>query len=741
MRAFTHTLLTSSALLLAQAIAAASHAQESGSSVRGADAAQFDEIVVTARKRNENLQDVPTAVTALGVAQMQDAGAVDIRDVARLTPGLFYRAFSNQVPTLWMRGIGTRSYDAGAEASIGTFIDGVYIGRFGAQLQDLADVERVEVLRGPQGALFGRNTIGGALSIVTRRPTEEFLAKANVTYGHAEEVGADTINVSGLLSGPIVGDKLLGQLSMSRSDFEGTTELQGTDRMANGTGTESVRGRLVLDPSDSLRLDLSADWFSSVADKYNWVWHGSNAGGTRPVVYGSLGALQLTDPDSYESAVTPPRSDANREGWGSNLTLDYRPRGVTLTSITAYRELDTDYYNDIDTTALATAITTADESSWQFSEELRLASEDGGPGTLDGRLDWLFGLYYFRESIDRVDGIPTGPDGFIVAGTDFAAEVETASWAAFAQLGIAITEALKLDLGLRYGEDDKEGDFATTGFLTFGFPFAVENDDSWDSLDPSVTLSYHFDDDVMAFVKYATGFKSGAYQYAAATALAARNVAEPEELESWEAGLRADWLDRSLRTNLNVFDYDYKDMQVPRVDSSAGFPIVVVSNAATSRVRGVELEAAAHLGDRLEFNLNYSWLDATYDDYVYSPALDFSGNDLVRAPQDTLGAALLFVQPLPIGELRARVGVEYVSSFHFETDNAKVDPGTEEPSHTTVDASLALLRGDWEFRLWGNNVTDEEVRATVLNVGSPFLLNEMWMPRRTIGLTVGVTFE
>jgi iron complex outermembrane receptor protein len=220
-----------------------------------------NDIVVTARKREERLQDVPIAVTALSATALEAAGAADTQDLAKLAPGLFYSSFAPSIPNVFVRGIGTRSYDAGAESSIGTFVDGVYIARFAAQIQDLADVERVEVLRGPQGALFGRNTIGGAINIVTQQPGAEFHADLGITYGQADHFDGEEASISALLSGPLAADRLYAQIAYTRRETDGATQIEGTNELANGATNEAARGRLVFRAGGDLEFDLSADTF------------------------------------------------------------------------------------------------------------------------------------------------------------------------------------------------------------------------------------------------------------------------------------------------------------------------------------------------------------------------------------------------------------------------------------------------------------------------------------------------
>jgi iron complex outermembrane recepter protein len=698
-----------------------------------------DEIVVTARKREERLQDVPLAVTALSMEALQAAGANSTQDLARLSPGLFYSAFTPSIPNLFVRGVGTRSYDAGAESSIGTFIDGVYIARFGSQIQELADVQRVEVLRGPQGALFGRNTIGGAINIVTQQPSDEFRANLGVTYGQAGNFDGDEAGVTALVSGPLVADELFGQVSYSRRETDGATQLDSSDDLVNGATNEAARARLVLRPAGDLEFDLSADAFRTF--DASWVWRSNDVGGLRPNVLFAAAPGPAVNPDPYITNLTPGQGGMSRDGWGANGTIRDTIGAINVTSITAYRESQNGFRNDLDGTSLDSVVQPSTEEASQFSQELRFASDADTQLPFGLRGDWLFGLYYFQEDISRFDNTSLGPDSFAPGITIInGADVSTESWAVFGQVGIDLTENLRLDIGLRTSSDSKDAHLFDdeTPFPVFSVPYEIDLSDSWSSTDPSVSLSYHVNPDLMIFASYSSGFKSGGFQFVATDPVSASQIVRPESVESYQAGVRADWFGNRLRTNLSVFHYDYTDIQVPRIEGIA----VHITNAATSTIEGLELEGYARFTDSLRLEYGYAYLDAHYDDYQFDAGKDFSGNELPRSPRNTLNAALVFETPTAIGDVTARVAGNYVDSFFFEPDNGEFDPGTEEPSHTTFNASLGLRNGAYSITLWGHNLGDEEARATVLNFGNGSALFtgnrllEVWAPRRTFGITL-----
>lgn len=696
-------------------------------------------IVVTARKREERMQDVPIAVTALSADTLQAAGAANTQDLARLSPGLFYSSFTPSIPNLFVRGVGTRSYDAGAEASVGTFVDGVYIARFGSQIQDLGDVERVEVLRGPQGALFGRNTIGGAINIVTRRPGDEAHADLVTSYGRADHFEGEDVSVSVVLSGPVVADQMYGQVSYTRRDSDGATALEGSGQLVNGAINEAGRARLLIRPAGTLEFDFSVDAFRT--SDATWIWTANDVGGARPNVLFAAGPGPAINPDPYQTSVTPGQGGIARDGWGANATITDTLAAIDITSITAYRESQNGFENDLDGSALDSVLQPSSETASQFSQELRFASQPDValPFGLQG--DWLFGVYYFEEDIDRLDSTILGADsllpGLVLSS---GAAVSTESWAAFAQLGIDLSERLRLDIGLRTGRDSKRAHLfdQETPFPAFSSPYELGLSDSWSSTDPSLSLSYHIEPDVMVFASYASGFKSGGFQFAATDPISASEVVRPESVNAYQVGLRADWFDSRLRTNITAFHYDYEDIQVPRIEGI----VVHTSNAATSTIEGVELEGFIRLSESFRVEYGYAYLDAHYDDYQFDVGKDFSGNQLPRSPENTLNLALVLEATTSFGDLSARLSGNYVDAFYFEPDNAEFDPGTREPSHTTFDASIGLSQGPYAITLWGRNLSDEEMRATVLNFGNGSVLFtgnrllEIWAPRRSFGVTL-----
>jgi iron complex outermembrane receptor protein len=728
--------------------AAWAQAAPTGEQARADGTRELGEVVVTARRRSEALQEVPVAVTAVSGSDLAAAGAVTTEDLSKMAPGLYYRASDPSKPQIYVRGVGTRGFDAGSDASVATFVDGVYIGRFGGQIQNVADLQRIEVLKGPQGALFGRNTIGGAINVVTRKPGQTFESHESVTYGRAAHFDGEEIDATALVSGPL-SDTISGQFAFARNDADGPMQETVTGRLRDGGGEASARARLVWSPDRKLDIDLVGDVFASVNS--DLTQRSTDVGGRRTAIFLAAPgtAPPPIDPDPFRASQTPGLGGIDIKGGGLSATATFAAAGFDFTSISAVRHINVDTSNDLDGTALSILNVMDKQDSTQVSQELRLASRPGGVLTFNDRIDWLLGLYYYREDTDGGDRLEFGPASvatLLNGGRTYAdivtQNVRTRSYAMFGQVGVRITEKLKLDVALRYGQDDKSAHLALSspaarpGVITS--PYDVHPGRSDSSVDPTVALSYKVSGNLLVYASYATGFKGGAFQYNALSAGAANQVAEPEALMAYQGGFKADLLDRRLRLDVAGFHYDYHNLQLSRfvTPPGGGVGAFTTVNAARSTINGVEVEGAILVGDHLTVDYGYAFLDAKYDRYLFTDRLDYSGNRMTRSPRNAGNLALTYVHPTGLGDLTFRGSMNFVDSFFFEADNAKVDPGTREPAHTTFDASAKLAKGRYEFTLWGRNLGDEAVRSAVASAQSGTRLLEVRAPRRTIGFTI-----
>jgi iron complex outermembrane receptor protein len=706
-----------------------------------ADQSGIIDIVVTARKQSESLQDVPMSISAVAGKDLENAGYTELNDVARLSGNVFFEAADRSKPQIYIRGVGTRSYDAGSDSSVGIFVDGVYLGRFGAMDMDLMDVERVELLRGPQGSLYGRNTIGGAISVVTRDPSSTVKGRLSGELG-ASDIGGDWLySLNAAISGPIAGDDVRGSLSVTRRYRAGYQPVSIANIRGGSEDAWSGRGKLMVNLGDAT-LRLSADY--SHLDGPPLVLVPNQLGGAAdnpgPVTPGFVTPAEPTDP--YHFSMDTPGQGIVKETYGGSAQLNVPFGAFELTSITALRKLKLSELDDLDGTTLPFQVYVADEDGQQFSQELRLNYKSD-------TLSVLVGAYYSKEDVTRTETINFGPASFLSALVspaplqwDFGLDLESKSSALFGQIQWEPVERLSLTFGGRYSWDEKNVVFDTRstvpGFIISNFTTPISR--KWHSFDPSVSLSYKFNDDVMGYVSYTSGFKSGAFQFIAVAPTIAQQVANPESVDSFEAGMRTTLLDRHLRLNAAVFSMNYRDLQQLRlVQFAPGVSSVLTTNAANSRIKGFEVEGRAVFDSNWSLDFSYGYLDARFKAYVFSPTLDFSGNRMQRAPESTLSLGLNFEAKTGLGDLSTRLGYAYRSSIFFEADNNVADPQSSEGPLGLWDASLNLKNGNWTIGIWGRNLTDERYRRQVLN-STGNAQRGIWAEPRTFGARISYDY-
>lgn len=674
--------------------------------------ATIEEVVVTARKKEESIQDVPMTISALSGGFMEDSGYTEMNDVERVVTNLIFDGLDRTKPLIFVRGIGSRTYDPGSDPSVGVFIDGVYLGRFGGMDMDLNDLERMEVLKGPQGTLYGRNTIGGAISVVTKDPTEEFEGSVSVEAGSSETSGDDLWSVSAGVKGPLGDSGLLGSLSVNHRERDGYIRVKNFNARGGNEDSTSFRAKLIVPIGDTASLKLAADY--TEADGPVLVFTRNDLNGRSPSVVG----IPVPEPtDLYEATASRGDLFTDKEIRGISSTLDWSWGEWDFTSITSYRELDWIATDDLDASELEVSFLTEDEESEQFSQELRMNfSTDNA--------DVLIGLFYGKEEVARHDYLDFGPDGLelFVPGVDllwdFGEELDSRSIALFGQVEWAVSERWSVTLGGRYSKDEKDFDYDVVTNNIFATSYVLGLSEDWDSFDPSISARFEYSDDIMFYASYASGYKSGAFQFFPSSVLAAQKVADPEEVDSYEVGMKSTLLDKRLKLNASVFQMDYQDLQLLSLSplGVGSVSAVLVSNAANSTIRGLELETQALLSDQWSLDFSYGYLDGEFDDYVRSPTQDFSGNKLARSPEHTVNLALNYTQEYAFGAVDARIGYSWRDEYFFEPDNNLIDPESVQDSGGLLDASVKIsMRDGWSVLIWGRNLGNKEMLSSVLN--------------------------
>ncbi|WP_333573792.1 TonB-dependent receptor [Sphingomonas sp.] len=690
-------LLASAALLAATP--AFAQDSEAGQTAEAAQA-QDGEIIVTARRRAESLIDVPIAVTAISGAQLNAAGALDITDIAQSAPNVSLEVSrgTNNTLSAFIRGVGQQDPVAGFEAGVGLYLDDVYLNRPQAAVLDIYDVERIEVLRGPQGTLYGRNTIGGAVKYVTKRIGSGPQLQVRGTYGTYNQ--ADLV-VSG--SAPI-GDTGLkvsaAGARLSRGGF-GTNLTTGQDNYNKDLW--AARGTVEYEPSSSTFFRISGDY---THDKSN------TRGGHRLIPGIVSGTPVLTDKFDSRGGLVNPRQDV--KAWGITGLAELRPTDwLTFRSITAYRKDDSATPIDFDALAAVQVDVPAFYNNKQFSQEAQLLVDTGG-------LSGLLGVYYLDAKAKTVFDVRL-PGG--VTALTFG-DVKTDTVAVFGDFTYDLTPMFSISAGGRYTWDQRQSRVLRQTFLGGGSPtfggtgvLAATTSDFRGSADfkkftPRASVSFKPSKDHTLYASWAKGFKGGGFdprgqtsacRTSSGTACTPAQIYDfmsfdPENVTSYELGYKASLFDRRLSFALAAFHADYTDVQVPgsigtTINGQQTF-IGITTNAGKARMRGVEFEgnliAARDLvapGGTLNLNWSVGYLDARYQRFIDSRGVDVANRRRIQNTPDWTASGTIGYS-VPVGD-EGQVAASFTASYRSASQQFELrTPMLDQPGFTLFDANL-----------------------------------------------------
>lgn len=693
----------------------------------------LEEVVVTAQHREENLQDVPIAITAIGSEDIRTADVSDINSISLRTPGFSMGTFNPAQPQLFIRGIGSNADGAGEDQSVVIFLDGVYLGRTAGQAFDLFDLERLEVLRGPQGTLYGKNAAGGALNIVTSKPSDELEAVIEVSAGDL-----DYLAVRGRLSGPL-GDNMAGKISFSHKERDGYVEslVANVDDM-NGYDNNGIRGQLLIRATDTLDILLSVD---ASDDERNGPGRTLGEGLALGSIVPSYPAELQTD--FYENLQSNEPS-AETETQGLSMQIDWDINFGTLTSITAYRSSEADVYDpqppvDFAYFPVITIENYFDEDSDQFTQEFRIASE------ASDSLFWQAGVFYLNEEVDRneyFDGIIGAPLGGAPTGTAVPTGAniqtnETESFGLFAQGTWSFSDKWDLTIGARYTDEKKEAtNRSQPNFVNILEEFDVEIDESWDAFTPKVALNYYLGD-ITLYGTVSTGFKSGGFQGSAPTEAAATTPFDEETVTNYEAGIKGTVLDNSLRFSATAFYTQYDDLQVLiQTVGPGGIPGPnLTQNAGEAESQGVELEMQWQLTEHLQLAGTYTYLDTEYTK-LGGNLQPFEGNSLRNAPENAGSLSVIFDYPLSSGgRINARADYTHKDKAYQDVQNRE-EGAIESYDLTNLRLAYTAPSESWEVAGWVKNAFDEEYMLHNFTINPGVAANPTPAAPRTSGVTL-----
>lgn len=694
-------------------------------------------VVVTASRRDENIQDVPTAVTAFGEDKLRDTQIASLEDLTAITPNIqISKTLTNA--NISIRGIGNGNLLlAGGEPGVAVHRNGVYQGQPGMALSTFLDVQRVEVLRGPQGTLFGRNATGGAINIIPNGPTEY------MSYGFDIAAGFDPTMArsSAFVSGPLnASAEVLGRLSIQQNYNEGFTENKspaGPSRL-DGRDDYSARGQLEWRPSDDFDMRLLAEYQKN-SDSGAAVFLLGNPAGAPVVFPDPLAPITLPpgfpmgDPDAREAYANV--GERETETKAVDLSARWTLGGGALTALLSYGENTSYAAQDGDGTAVPFTATYFTVKADQRYGEILYASDP------DQVFTYILGANLFDEHVAQDNLIPTS--GYTTLFPVYAAGgvIDTNSYGVFARAQYDLPAETRLFAGVRYSHDEK----VMSEYLNLRPVFvpgaAPENagEESWNNVSYEFGASHSFSRELTAYAKYATGYKSGGYS------VSSFNPAfEPEKNTNTEVGLKGTFLEDALRANLAAFHMEYDNLQVNQVQGL----VAAVDNAARATVDGFEVEAVLHATDSLRIEAAASWLDARFDEFTTEdsarPALgtlDLSGNTLPGAPRYSASIGVFNDFVVPTGTLTLGGRYDWKDDIHFSEFNI---PISSQEAAGKLDLFLNYRSDDdrWTASLFALNVGDEQVRANVVVVSA--LLGSLglaqYQPGRQIGVSLGYRY-
>ena len=726
------------------------------------EAYQLSDVIVTAEKRSMNVQKVPIAITALTGERLAASGVNDISKLADLVPNFdFGEAFGSA--KLAIRGIGYSNLSTGAEGSVAYNLNDVYIARPAGQIGNFYDVERIEVLRGPQGTLYGRNATGGLINIYTKRPTNEWTGFGQMTIGNY-----NNLIVEGGVGGP-VNNQVGVRLAFFGEDRDGYGKNIISGRDVDDAQTRAGRLTVALQPTSNFTVTVIGD-----VGRERSSAHGIHLIAQRgltgepgvsglPVAGIQLGGVAVLDDYDVASDIDP---RYERHAGGVTVDAKLELGATTLRSISAWRHVRYSLNSDLDGASLPLNQIFYNERSDTYTQELNL-NHSGE------RVDVTAGAYLFVEDLKGSFWTPLAydPTTFALSPGDWRAnygaggDLGTAAIAGFAQLSYRATDRLTLIAGGRYSTEKKTDNDLYTDFVTstrfldaadfnhpnppFAAPF--KSSKRWNSFTPKFGVNFQYTPQTLLYASISKGFKAGIFNLGgtqvipvAGGGVVLKNPpVNPETVWAYEAGMKTKLADNRLRLNIAGFYYDYSDLQLTKIDGQN----VVLTNAASARIYGIEVETTYNPIEHLTLNLNGAWLHARFTDFFNSDQgrlslglQDLSGNRLPQSPEFTVSGGVEYSVPVGSGSVIGSAQAIWSSRTYFDEFNI---PEISQPAYAKLDLSLAYRAPNGlEVTGFVNNVTNKKTLETAYQstnlTGYP--INGFLAPPRTYGVRVRYSF-
>lgn len=761
----------------------------------------LDEVIVTAQKREANLQETPISISSFDPVNLERLGVREAGDVAKYTPNLEIRkppgSYDNYGYS--MRGMSSSDPSLLTEPTVGLYADGVYIARISGAAFDTVELERIEVLRGPQGTLYGRNAIGGAINLVTRKPAAEFGFKQKLAAGNYDYYRSETTVDTGRHA------DLSATLSYTHWQREGWLDnLLADNKLGEVDKSKAARIAVRWEPTDSFTADFTYDYTDrltngSLPQLVHVRPYQTSLGGA---IYAQ--AAEFASPDRLDglpmAISTRPDTWSTIDGYA--LTLAWEVGGVTLKSITAYRDWDAGTTGNEYGAFASDGLTVLDgkggvipagqfvsmfsavryDEQDQFTQEVQVLGD-----AFDERMKYTFGLYYFEEetyednpqtfvfpAVMAYGRLPQATQSFLCRDPTFANPraclgkdtvlstpifqygSDNDSVAAYGQLSYALTERWEVTAGLRYTRDNKEAFLRNSGIIRSEGLNQVDADDSWSNVNPALTVSYAVNDDINTYATIATGFRSGGFNARASTSSGFATPFDEENVVSYEIGAKADLLDQRLRINGALFHYVYEDKQVTQFEAGSNGASSIIANSGEQEALGLELEVAFIPAPGWLLQANFGYIDIDINEFETTPSdpvtglpagrdnVDISGfAKTIHTPRQKGSVVLEYAVPsFPLGELALQVDASYTGERYFHPVNNLYDSAEDQ---TLVNARATLRgvdagAGELQFALWGKNLGDEEYREWGIDFGALGFAVDSFIPPRMYGVDVTYTY-
>ncbi|GAC14550.1 TonB-dependent receptor [Aliiglaciecola lipolytica] len=685
-------------------------AQQTSSSQSEED---YEVVVVTAQKRTQKLSEVPIAIFSFSAANIEQTGITQLTELADFIPNLSISRTTDFTSAITIRGVGANSRNIGFDTRVGVYLDGVYLGQSPALNQELLDLQRVEVLRGPQGTLFGKNTVAGAINLISKKPSDDLEGKLSASIGN---MGARELQ--GQINLPISDDSA-AKFSVTKLDRDGYIKNLTTGNELNERDALAYRAQFRSQLSEALELNFSIDGLNT--ERLSFLGE---------AISDTLSNILDPAAPQKDQVATTIDTYEKRDIVGGSLDLSYQmDSGYDVKSITAYRDTDIFYRNDSDYAVADLLVIEYSDQYEQWSQEFQLISPQS-----DSAFEYVAGLYLYRQEADTLRDAINGAQSFLFGNVPGSVVtnsgyVTTDSYAVYFNGGYDFTDSSSLALGLRYTDEQKDLDWvldgAASGIFGIGSTDGRLTDTRSDNfVSYALSFNHAFNNNLNGYAKYSTGFKSGGYNldFITNADLAAGIQFDKETVGSAELGLKGNFHRNSLIVNLAAFSSEFKNYQVNQfIDLGNGASSISIRNAAKANTQGVELEMIYRPISDLEIQASVGLLDTEFDSFPggLTGGGDAKGNDLINAPDSNFSLGIQYLTEFTSlnADVSWRLDITHSDGFFTTVDNVTSETLTDGTvvdfghvdSITLVNARVGILSNSngWEAYLWGRNLADE----------------------------------